>query len=76
MYRTIIKFKNETPPDVLEQLKQIIFAVYDNRVGRLEPKQIDGHTFICECEWKDYNVLQLGWLTAEDNPLFMRYIKK
>lgn len=75
MYRTIIKIKNSIPNNKLTEIRDICISAYNNRVGVVNIKQPSERCFIFEGEEKDYECLQLGFLTLEDSSLFMESVQ-
>lgn len=75
MYRAIIKIKDSVPINILEEVRSICISAYNNRVGKVEIKQLSEHCFIFEGEEKDYECLQLVFLTLEDFSLFMESVE-
>lgn len=75
MYRTIIDIKKSVNNNKLSEIRDICISAYNNRIGTIKIKQPSERRFIFEGQEKDYECLQLGFLTLEDFPLFMENVE-
>lgn len=74
MYRDIIIFKDDTPKDVLAELKEICIRAHDDIAGKVDIKEVSNRHFVFEGEEPYYECLQLGYLELDESPLFRKHI--
>ena len=76
MYRTIIQFKKNTPPEILRELHEIAESAFNNRAGVLYNVSENPYTLVYEGEFEDMPCLDLGIFDLEDIPQFMKKVIK
>lgn len=75
MYRTIIEIKEDTPKEMLEEIKELCIAAHRNRAGEVKLKPISDYSFAFEGEEEDYGCLTLANLDLNDSRKFTKCIK-
>ena len=72
MFKTVIEFKHDTAPDMLERLKQVCAEAFDNRAGKVIGQEKNEYTLVFESN--NFGCVSLANIDLDRTNSFTKYI--